>query len=176
MKKWDSLIEMLSELNEKNNYLVLRNYELYTANKLFDGHDDIDLLCDDRNKIFQTIQAKKIDIRDDIHVVVNITGKNVRVDIRCVGDSYFDTAWEENMLNTRIMYKNSFYVMNDENYFYSILYHEFFHKRKLREDYFQRLLSLSYNLEIEFNERNLKDLLKEYMQKKGYKVTGYISL
>lgn len=174
MKKWNSLIEMLSELNEKNNYLVLRNYELYTENKLLDGHDDIDLLCDDRDKIIQTMCAEKIDNGDDVHVFVNIADKKVRVDVRCVGDTYYDVLWEENMLHTKIVYKNNFFVMNDENYYFSILYHVFFHKRKLSEDYLQRLLSLSCNLGIEFDKRNLKDSLKEYMQMKGYKVTGYI--
>lgn len=175
MKKWNSLLEMLNELNNKNNYLILRNFELYTSDILLEEHDDIDILCDDRGKIFQAMGAEKISASDEIHVVVNIAGRRVRVDVRCVGDSYYDETWERDMLSTRIMYEGKFYIMNDENYYYSILYHEFFHKRELREDYIERLKLLSQRLGFRYDRRNLKQTLENYLKMKEYQITDYVS-
>lgn len=175
MKNWKSLLEMFNELNYKNNYLILRNFEMYTKNILLEEHDDIDILCDDREKIIQTMGAEKINESDDIHFLVNIAETNIRVDIRWVGDTYYDEIWERNMLNTRIMYQGSFYVMNDENYYYSILYHEIFHKRELREDYIKRLIPLARKLRIQFDRDNLEETLKKYMKTKEYRQTDYIS-
>ena len=46
---WHSVDEIFRVLNESNcNYIVMRNFECFESGQVFmNGHDDIDLLCDD---------------------------------------------------------------------------------------------------------------------------------
>ena len=58
---------------------------------------------------------------------IKINDKVVKLDVRYVGDGYFDTNWQKNILNNRKYYKG-FYVPNKENFIYAIIYHIVYHK------------------------------------------------
>src|SRR3989304_4092278 len=53
---------------------------------------------------------------------VAIGGRDVSVDIRFVGDCYYCEQWERDMLSRRVR-AGGFFVANNENLFYSLLYH-----------------------------------------------------
>ena len=51
------------------------------------------------------------------------------LDIRCVGDGYYDKPWEEVMIKNRVK-TEGIYVLCKEDYNYSILYHALLQKRE----------------------------------------------
>ena len=175
-KNWNSILEMLSVLNEQSNYLIMRNFELFENNRLIKEHEDIDLLCDDINKTTSILHASAKNKDDLIHYWISVCDQKISLDIRCIGDSYYDEAWEKNMLKNRRLYKESFYTMSEEDYYYSLIYHGLYHKDNLKQEYIERLQVLAKKLNFNFQINHLSEDLKQYMQKHGYKDTGYKSL
>lgn len=172
MKRYDDIRQVFNLLNASGvDYLVLRNYEMMLSPELYVGdHADIDLLCDDSRKIVQVLGASST--KDDgIHYFLNIRGQNVSFDLRQVGDGYYCEQWERDLL-TRKKFTHCFYVMSDEDYFYTLIYHAVLQKRKLSEEYKYRLLEMAsrngVSNEIK-DEKGFICLLENYMKKKGYR-------
>ncbi|SCZ76072.1 hypothetical protein [Pseudobutyrivibrio xylanivorans] len=175
IKTWNNLGELFCELNETCEYIVIRNYEGILKNSFDDSHNDIDFLCRDIDKFITISGAKQMKYNDKIHCVINVSGTNIRIDIRSVGDNYYDEKWENEMLTSRILYDELLYTMSPENYYYAILYHEIYHKNELKDDYVTTLIKLSEKLGIEFCKKTIKEDLDRYMKIKGYIETGYRS-
>lgn len=173
MKKWESFIELFSELNTKCNYIVMRNYENLLGDEKFEEHSDIDFLCDNIELFKDSISGEFT--ADNIHGRIVVATNEIPVDIRFVGDSYYDKKWEQDMLDTRRLFKDTIYVMNKINYYYSLLYHEIYHKNEFRKDYELKLLTIAKDENIAFNRDELKNILDEYMRERGYIETGYRS-
>ena len=122
--------DLFNTLNDAGvKYLVLRNYENLLEPELYvDGHGDIDMLCSDSQEIVDLINAHaltqdKPGMRGDgVHYAIEVDGKPVKLDLRHLGDGYYCTKWEKEMLERRIGH-NCFYVMNETDYFYSLIYH-----------------------------------------------------
>ncbi len=162
MKKWDSYQTLFEKLNNSCVYLVLRNYEKYGNEDWLDIHDDIDFLCEDIEQFINTVGAGYIDLNDKIHMLADIGGNVVRIDIRSVGDGYYDELWQRNMLKNRKKYKDLF-VMDDVDYFYSLIYHELYHKNRLDEDYINKLKDISARTGIDFEPERAKEIIDSYM-------------
>ena len=73
-------------------------------------------------------------------------GKDVTFDIRSYCDNYYDTKWIRSMLARRKLDPRGFYVLDDENYFYSLLYHAVAHKKVVSKTYAPILNKLSMQL------------------------------
>lgn len=174
-RSWSSVEEMFEVLNLNCNYLVLRNFEEIKENGFLTGaHPDIDLLCDDRHKMKRHLQIviSPGHYRPHSHFFVKIGGKIVSIGIHCVGESYYDVKWERDMFNTKVLHPAGFYVMNEENYFYSLVYHAFIHQKKVADDYKIRLKKMADKLGIQAEtEEQLLTELFHYMRGKGYFVT-----
>ena len=102
MKKWLNAQAVFQTLNENFTYLVLRNFELFYNSILMDSHADIDLLCykKDKKAIVKLLDAQPRLNRDDgIHYQITIAQEVIPIDLRWVGDGYYDATWEQNMLN-----------------------------------------------------------------------------
>lgn len=159
-------------------YLILRNYEnLLSPEMYLDGHGDIDMLCDDSQVIVRLLGAKtnRKDengfIGDGTHYYIYVKGEYVSLDLRHIGDGYYCQEWQKEMLEHR-KYNNGFYVMNQEDYFYSLIYHAILQKRSLSEEYRQRLTGMATSLGIsltESNEKSFIDILNRFMKKNKYK-------
>lgn len=173
MKKWRSLQEFFNCINKEAEYVVLRNYEEFVNGTFSVEHPDIDILCRDTQSFLSVIGSKsrseKIDHK--VHRLVSINEQEVMLDIREIGDGYYDTRWEKEMLNSRILLNNYCYVLNDIDYFYSLLYHAFIQKHMLSNDYETRLKQMASELNICISEPLSTKELEEYMRKKGYKYT-----
>ena len=151
MFNWNNIEEMFEVLHKINfEYIILRNYEeIDEENFYISGHADIDFLVKDGYKFAKVIHAYPRFIKDDgIHYIVNIGGEKIIVDARSVGDGYYDTKWEKMMLKNRKMFDNRFYVADDENYYYSLIYHAILQKKVLTNDYLQRLNKMASALDI----------------------------
>ena len=144
---WQSLDEIFKAFNELSNYIVLRNY-INIEDELNNLHPDIDILTDNKRLIADIVNGKKTykDKRRVQHLVL-INGKKVFFDFRFIGDGYYDYKWQQQLLGTRIMYKN-IYIPNTENHFFSLMYHAFLHKEKLISDYVLKLIEFSKVLRV----------------------------
>lgn len=178
---YDSINSFVEVLNGTGvPYLVLRNYEnMFSPEIYIDGHGDIDLLCSDSKHLADGIGAMAYTNKDKrvcgdgVHYYIMIAGKHVSLDLRSVGDGYYCTKWQKEMLERRIM-KNGFYVMNEYDYVYSLIYHAILQKRTFSLEYKKRLTEMLYALDIpigKYSPQQFIVLLECYMQKFGYVYT-----
>ena len=172
VRNWESLTDLFSELNAKCDYLVLRNFEQMSGDEfLMDGHEDIDFLCSNPEELIMSLGAfpRKF-YNKKVQNYILFKGKKVKIDIRYVGDNYYDKTWQMQMLRTKVMNKNGFWTMNQENYFYSLIYHAILQKSSLSDEYFCRLVVMAKSAGFEVDkEADLLQLLEDMMQKNGYK-------
>ena len=173
--------DLFITLNEAGvKYLVLRNYENLLEPEIYvDGHGDIDMLCSNSHEIVNLIDARpltpdKSGMRGDgIHYGIEVDGKPVKLDLRHVGDGYYCTKWEQDMLERREKHV-CFYVMTENDYFYSLVYHAVLQKRSLSDEYSARLWEMSKNCGLDVSAPSEKEylrLLQNYMRNNGYRFT-----
>jgi hypothetical protein len=176
---WASIEDLLYVLNGTVNYVILRNFERFPEAITLEGHDDVDLLVERFGDARHIIGGEKVFGEDyRVHFRTVIGGQVVAFDIRSVGDGYYDEHWQRNILATRVLDPRGFYVPDDENYFYSLLYHALFQKPKLKEDYRTRLAWLGQKIgvafsgiDVAFGDYRLSDLLWGYLGKRAYTAT-----
>lgn len=170
MKNWESLNEFFDVLNENTNYLVLRNYEEFSEGDIVSDHPDIDILCADRDEFLEHVCSESRSSKEDkIHRRIIINSKRVDLDVRHVGDGYYDTRWEQNMLETKRSFNGLCYIMNNENYYYSLLYHALIQKYEISPDYNERLSRMACDFEVA--DPLSINTLESYMLIQGYKYT-----
>lgn len=174
-KTWSSVPEIFTELNAAScNYAVLRNYEcMDTEVPFINGHDDIDLLCDDSRKIRKILGAKRRFVFPTVNSYrIPFKDYSVNVDIRFVGDGYYDENWERAMLASRALFDRCIYVLDQENYFYSLIYHAALQKNIFSTEYQTKLQSMAAKLGIPCqSSEELTQLLEQYMAAHGYYYT-----
>lgn len=169
-----SLSSVFDTLNRASDfkYVVLRNFENLAANSSIeiDEHTDLDLLVSDYHKAKRLLDAESKTaqtVEDGEGRVQNMfrVGNNwVQVDIRYVGDHYYDTRWEEALLETRTWF-NGFFIPDEENLRYSLLYHALVHKLSISETYLRR-----FKQEFRTTERaQLASQLKSWMRERQYR-------
>ena len=159
-----NVLDGLWEKLKGQSYLILRNYETM-LNDICEG-GDIDILCESKEEIVQLLDLKPT--RDGINVYnyqLSIDTQKILVDIREVGDKYYDKNWEKNMLKNRIIHED-FFVLQEEDYIYSLLYHALIHKQYIADKYKKLFIEIFYT----DSEIELLRILKRYMEKKNYKV------
>jgi len=168
---WDSLEQLFYVLNNTIDYVVLRNFE-NLPNQIKD-HEDIDFLVRDLNQIIYITNASKIfDQKNRVHFKLKVADKDVLVDFRFVGDGYYDLNWQNDLLDNKILLRNSYYVPSNEDYFYSLIYHVLIHKFFIIADYPLKLKNIYKKLSI-YDERkcNFDDyliLLERFLNRKNY--------
>ncbi len=166
----DSIEQVFNKLNDSGvNYVVLRNFEDLMKDDFISNHPDIDFLCDDYTKLTEVVGAySKPNIKDNVHYLLNIGDNVIPIDVRCVGDDYYDRNWETKILKTRKLFKGFCYVPNIEEYYYSLLYHTLIQKEKISSDYMELFQKLETQLGINVKDSRLQQL-EHYMINNGYK-------
>lgn len=175
---FSNIAEFFQALNDAGIiYLVLRNHENLLEPEMYvGGHGDIDLLCDDSQAIVHLIDAKPLtrdqrNLRGDgIHYSIKVDDHPVQLDLRQVGDGYYCQKWEKELLERRIKH-DCFYMMSEEDYFYTLTYHAILQKRSLSEEYRSRLLEMARQLKLtveKSSEQGLLKLLEDHMRAHGY--------
>lgn len=171
--EYTNIADMFDRLNKAGcEYVVLRNYNNLLEDDIYmAGHGDVDMLCRDVKVVVDAIGAKTCrpqygEMGDNVHFYIRYKGQKVSIDLRSVGDGYYCEEWEDAILKTRVPHK-CFYVMNEENHLYSLIYHAIFQKPVLSDEYQQRLSSMvGEGLQT---ESQLIDMLEAYMMQHGYK-------
>lgn len=162
------------QINKECNYLILRNFENFFEDILIEGHNDIDVLCasrKDRKKMIQLLDAKpRIGIDNGIHYKFIYKEQEIALDVRTVGDGYYDRLWQTNMLKHRCFNSLGFYTMNREDYFYSLIYHAIYQKQIFSQEYLMRLRKMNFLFQNAVQSDFEKSLL-EFMLKNHYKYT-----
>ena len=174
-KIWHSIDEIFTALNESNcNYIVMRNFECFVSGQVFmNGHDDIDLLCNDLNKVRKVLNAtKRLYFPTVNSYYIKLNDLIVNVDIRFIGDGYYDEKWQNDMLQQRTIFNNRIYIPDAKNYFYSLIYHAIIQKEYLSNEYLHKLCFMSSELGINCTtEDQLLEELLRYMKENDYKIT-----
>lgn len=158
-------------LNNTIKYVVLRNHEPIPEQYTVEGHGDIDLLVESRNYMAYLTLAKKIFPEPyRVYHTITINGEAVPFDFRFSGDNYYDRAWQEDILNRRIISKNLFYVPNSTDQFYSLLYHVYIQKRSIIPDYIPKLTEYAKQSGVEYPSEvtHAIRILDDFMSKNGY--------
>ena len=165
MSAWTSFEEFVEELN-KQKYLVLRNYE-NVLEELEQG-GDLDILCEDKEEIVTNLKALPRNNREVcFNYYVMVQDRKLLLDIRNVGDGYYDTKWEKEMLEKRI-FNGTFFIMDEENYKYSLLYHALIHKKEIPSKYINRFCDQF--MQAEMNEKWPYKLLGQFIATKKYRL------
>lgn len=175
---FDTIQELIEHLNASSvAYAVLRNYDNLLEDEIYmDGHGDIDLICEDSRKLASDIGA--IDHPGHIkngqgngtHYIVYIDNVEVSLDLRHVGDGYYCEKWQKDILENRKLH-NGFYVLSDEDHFFTLVYHAIFQKEVFSVEYQERLKKMGDDLEISIQKNTVEfyvSLLEKHMKERGY--------
>ena len=169
---WNSLDDFFSCLNGNVSYVVLRNFETLDHDVVSINHPDIDFLCLEREKFLSVSRSfPRGRPNDSVHRFVFISKKKINVDVRCVGDGYYDSNWAKDILKNRILYNDRFFVPSNIDYFYSLLYHVLIQKKIVSEDYIKRLGGMAQAINIPSSSVINLSTLQAYMHKNHYYFT-----
>tara|TARA_Y100000389_G_scaffold202403_1_gene247550 strand:- start:4044 stop:4988 length:945 start_codon:yes stop_codon:yes gene_type:complete len=175
-KRFDSLEHVFNELNNfpQLKWVVMRNFEGMPHNITIDNHLDVDLLVNDYylvKRILDASSATKNRYEDGHWRILNhviIDNKKVLFDFRSVGDNYYDINLQNDMLNTRILHPDGFYIPNVQMHLYSLIYHAIIHKKSISKTYIR--VFIQYGLKKEdLNKKALKHKLDTFMIENSYK-------
>lgn len=167
---WARLDEMFRFLNETIPYAVLRNGDSLPSQ--FDPlHDDIDLLVSDAKDCIGLLGARKIAGGGSLYAV-QVGGQNVKLDIRSVGDGYYDTSWARDMLATRCPNNGGVQILSPRNLHYALLYHVLYHKHSVASDYPTKIAVSAKAMGMEKCEPDEWLVsLDAFMRENGYRFT-----
>lgn len=137
---WGSMTELFAFLDEVYPYAVMRNYE-GLPEKFNPEHDDVDMLVPNAGECASFIYAKKRKGAGAAAYSVKVGGRDVKLDIREIGDGYYPEAWERRMLANRV--KSGVYTLAPEDTFYALVYHVLYMKPSIKPDYCAMLPQLA---------------------------------
>ena len=176
---YDSIQQLFYVLNNTIRYCVLRNHECLPDEYTVEGHGDIDLLVENKNYMAYVTLAKPVfEEPYRVYHLIKIGGKEIPFDFRFVGDNYYDKPWEEHILNSRCLTKGIFYMPNDEDQFYSLLYHAYIQKYEVKSDYPPKLIQYAERIGLTYQEdpKTAISLLDSFMQSNHYEYIKPIDL
>lgn len=150
-------------------YVIIRNAEMLPD--AFDPslHGDIDLLVGDCAQAAELIGARKVHPeRYRVHYEIPVAGKPVRLDLRFVGDGYYDTQWERRMLD-RSRVENDISLPHPEDAFFALVYHALFQKKSIAPDYAGKAAALARAAGHEWTGfADALRLLEDFLSRNGY--------
>jgi hypothetical protein len=166
-ESWRDMNQLLYVLNETVEYVVLRNFNGLFSDYNKSIHGDVDILTSNRYLARLALNAKPVHrSKRRVQHIVKIGDGGTYFDIRYVGDNYYCKAWEKEILEKRHLTSEGYYRTDDENFAYSLLYHALVQKPKIADDYKETFRSLFPGKD----EKELKQILLEYLRKHGYKM------
>jgi len=176
---WRDLTELFEVLNLTQRYVVLRNFDTLPNLPDIDAHGDIDLLVEDfANAAFICNAEPVFDTCHRVFMHVPVDGHDMPFDLRYQGDQYYDTVWERDILDRRLLDEGGFYIPAPDDHFYSLLYHAIIHKPQIAPDYIVKLNELALQLghnkvsPAYFTEyRWMKGTLNQFFKGRGYNYT-----
>ena len=163
---WQSIFQILKTLSYCTDYVVLRGFEEENDKVL---HGDTDLLVRNWHAAKIILAGQKVRYGKE-SVLIRTTINNVEhdFDIRHIGDQYYCEQWEKDILDNHIWSDTyNFFIPNDIDYRYSLLYHALVQKQFISSDY-KSILEREFKTS---NRYNLSNILIEFMNKRHYSFT-----
>ena len=109
-------------INAVEPYLVLRNFG--ELDKKIEEIDDIDFLVNNLNKFVLFSNAVKMSKGTErANYSILVDKQKLHIDLRYIGDNYFDQFWQQDCMNNKVFHDKGFYIMDEENQYFSLLYH-----------------------------------------------------
>ena len=169
-QSWKNAGEMFYALNNCANYAILRNYESLPEEIYVNEHNDIDLICESMIEVAYILNAKPMHQESyRVQHQAKVEDKIAYFDLRNLGDDYYYRPLEEKMLENRIYNEKGFYVLDKENYFYTLLYHALIQKPEFKQDYKKKLMDMNIeNVDMETTLEEYGNILKKWMIKNEY--------
>lgn len=130
-KKFETIHDVFNTLNKHSclKYVVQRSHDEVSSSSI---SKDIDILVSDYF-MFKSLTGarsrypKKMREVDNGPNIQNVIDGRWTFDVRYVGDGYYDTKWQLNMLNRRVKH-NFFFIQEPISYAFSLIYHYIVHK------------------------------------------------
>lgn len=173
-QEWKSVSQMFYALNNCIEYAILRNYEALPDEIYENDHNDIDIICkslEDVAYVLNAVPEFKEEYR--VHYKTKVEGKIAYFDLRHIGDNYYYEKIEERILANKIYNPKGFYTVNQEDYFYTLLYHALIQKKEFKNDYKEKLKKLDLEKRIDENttEKQYVEILKKWLKENDYIIT-----
>lgn len=165
---WRDMAEMLRFANAVIPYAVMRNSD-ELPDRLDPVHGDVDILTVSARWCAVLLNAEKVPRASSASYSVKVGGMSVRLDIREIGDGYYDENWERALLSGRVMNARGFYEFAPRDGFFALVYHILFTKRSVAPDYHVKLLALARKAGV--GGESLDEWWRElesYMAERGY--------
>lgn len=167
---WGSYQELFSILNVTTEYLVQRGFERLPISN---DEKDLDFLTRNYQRLASAIGGNQLRSQP-YKATVLIDGHDIALDLRFVGDKYYNDVWSDRMLGRRVL-RNGLYVPEKSDYFFSLLYHCKVQKPDVKPKYLPLLETLAKGLKIDWYKTSLlRDndeigkLLRGYFISEGY--------
>ena len=132
---WSCIEEVLQALDTVCTYVLMRDFEPYTAGSR--PPREVDLLVSNFKQAQVVLGGVPASAPwqmvgsggNHSSFSVIVAGKAVKFDVRHVGDGYMDQTWAERVLHRRVFHPvNRFYVPSPHDHFHTLLYHSVVHK------------------------------------------------
>jgi len=103
-----------------------------------------------------------------------INGEEISLDLRFVGDKYYDTSWQKDMLDRKVL-KKGLFIPGEDDYFFSLLFHCKVQKSSVKEKYYGTLADLAkrlhfswYQSDLLSDDKAIGEILNGYFNSQGY--------
>lgn len=169
---WNSLEEFLITTDICADFVILRNYE-YLPNDFWDNDSDIDLLCTNIAEYRSISNAHKRS-NGISGYMVKVGGKTVPLDIRYIGDNYYDSLWQKSIIDKKKYYNKVVPIPSNDDYFFSLLYHCKLQKHKVKPNYIDILMKTAKSIGYNITEKKILDnesaanVIDGYLKGNGY--------
>lgn len=172
-KEFSDLNDVFSELNKhpRLEWLITHNFNEFVE------EDDIDFLTNDYYyfmRILDTIERPKLNVLNgvsnggsSVRNYIKLNNKFKPIDIRYIGDNFYDIQFQKDMMASRILFHN-FYIPDKTYHIFSLIYHAIVHKPAISNTYTS--IFISYGIEPQdINKPFLKAVLDPFMKRHNYR-------
>ena len=187
----DAFFEYLNNITGLD-YVVMRNAEEITDIVTERKGGDIDLLVNDYFLFKRAVGAKGFKHKYPLSNIklgpaleyegykvagrVRIGGQEITIDIRHLGDGYYDRRWQEKMLGGAVL-NGAIRVLDKKTQFFSLLYHALVHKKVLPGKYRAVLDAQARQFGAppsggdQYSDSEFWEILDNFMRQNGYSYT-----
>lgn len=172
---WSNITEMFEILNLASNHVMLRAFEAFPPWEV-PSEGDLDVLCDDLSAFVSAVNGRLVDVRRrSSKTVVRIAGVEIPVDVRYVGDGYYDSRWQVDTLRHQVDHQGLVARPRGDDYFFSLLYHAKLQKSHVKAEYIELLPQLAHSIGLEWftaedvlSDQAAADVLSGFLEGRGY--------
>ena len=151
---WDSFNQLFSFLSQSVIWCLLRNYEYHANDSFWERDNDLDILSPKLDLLICACNATPRYGGISSFTTI-VEGKELNLDLRSIGDKYYDPAWAIDILRTRVKTESSIYHPSTTHYLYMLIYHSLLQKSNLSDHYLQRISYLSADLCLDWDLHKL---------------------